>query len=256
VYLDIGQEIYDSMTCEEKADGAKSVEVPPGYALRRTVAEASDQCAIYFTEIRDSLRNILLDIEKHSEQQALVHSASFWREFITKSVSVPMAEPRVWDFKETLSMWSAKDNAKIQAKLDFAQDVAALANARGGVLVVGVTDKQRRVVGVPTGKALENRLQFAKQVIADHLEYQRELTTFKQITINCEGVSKICLVIVVAQACQAVGVNDGQGNFTYPVRLETGKQRTTLFDLLQKKAHIKSDNIDFINELLQFIRDH
>jgi hypothetical protein len=256
VYLQIGQEVYDSMSCEEQVEGAKPVEVPLDYAIRRTAYETYDECGIYFTEIRDSLRNILLDIEKLSEQQALIHNAQFWREFITKAVPLKMAESQVWDFKETLAIWHAEGNGKAKARLDFVQDVAAFANARGGVLVVGIADEPRRIVGVGSGKELENRLQFAKTVIADQLDYSRDIVTFKQVDLDFDGVSKLCLVIIVAPACQVAGVTDGNGFFTYPVRLETGAHRSTQRDIGSNKIHLKSDNVDFISELLQFVRDH
>jgi hypothetical protein len=256
MYLDIGQDIYDSMTPEEQADGAKTVDVPVREATRRTVYETYGECAIYFTEIRDSLRNILLDIDKFCEQQALIHNISFWREFIVKAVHSKLAEPRVWDFKETLPIWHATGAGRTSAKVEFAEDVAALANARGGVLVVGVADDPRRIVGVGSGKELENRLQFAKLVIAEHLECDRELVTFKQVYIEPEAIPVICLVVVVAQSCQPVGVNDGNGSFTYPIRLETGKQRSSRLDIASKKQFLKSDNVEFVSELRHFVRDH
>ena len=248
VHLQIGQDIYDAMSPEEQADGAKPVEVPSAYAIRRTAWETYDEGAIYFTEIRDSLRNIVLDIEKLSEQQALIHNVSFWRDFITKAAQSKMAEPQVWDFKETLSIWHAEGIGRAKARLDFVEDIAAFANARGGVLIVGVTDDKRRIVGVGSGKDLENRLQFAKTVILEQLVYGRDIATFKQIEVEAGDASKLCLVIVVAQACEVVGVNDGKGSFTYPVRLETGNDRSSQIEIGSKKIHLKSENLDFLGE--------
>ena len=151
----------------------------------------------------------------NASEGVLIHNTQFWREFITKAVPLKMAEPQVWDFKETLAIWHAEGSGKAKARLDFAQDIAAFANARGGILVVGVVDEPRHIVGVGSGKELKNWLQFARAVIADQLDYSRDLVTFKQVA------STLCLVIVVAQACQVTGVNDGNGGLTYPVRLET-----------------------------------
>jgi Putative DNA-binding domain len=258
MHMDVGQEIYDSMSSEEQADGTKTLEVPVGDATRRTVYETYNQCAIYFTETRDSLRNILLDIDKFCEQQALIHNLTFWREFIIKAARAKIVEPQVWDFKETLSIWHAEGAGRTTAKVEFAEDIAAFANARGGVFVVGVTDNPRRIIGVGSGKSLEHRLQFAKTVIAEHLEYDRELVTFNQIYLEPEGgAPALCLVIIVAQSCQAVGVNVGAGSFTYPIRLETGKQRSSQIDIARRKQFLKNDNFDFVSgELLQFVRDH
>lgn len=254
VHYGIGADIYDSMSPEEQA--SKPVAVPYEMAVRRTAWETFAECATYFTELRDSLRNILLDIDKLSEQRSLIHSASFWRDFITASVKTNSAEPQLWDFKETLTMWHAQGEARAKAKIEFAEDVAAFANARGGVILVGIADEPRTVVGLERGKELENRLQFAGAVLKAHLDYDRDLVFFEQVEVQDKDVSKLCLVVVVAQACEVVGVTVGEGHFTYPVRLQTGKRRGTRIEAGSTKTHIKSDNFDFLEELLQFVRDH
>ena len=64
----------------------------------------------------------------------------------------------------------------------------------------------------------------------------------------------ICLVMVISQACSSVGVSDGEGRFSYPVRRETGIERVARSDTPATKSHRKSDNRDFLVELKQFIR--
>jgi hypothetical protein len=69
VHYSIGADIYDSMTPEEQV--SKDVVVPYKDAVSRTAWETFTECGAYFTELRDSLRNILLDIEKLSHQGVL-----------------------------------------------------------------------------------------------------------------------------------------------------------------------------------------
>ena len=61
---------------------------------------------------------------------------AFWREFIPKAAKAKIAEPQLWDFKETLAIWHVKGSEERQkAKVTFAgEDVASFANASGGVL--------------------------------------------------------------------------------------------------------------------------
>jgi hypothetical protein len=252
VHYGMGADIYDSMSPEEQ--DSKPVEVPYEEAIRRTAWETFRRCATYFTEIRDSLQNILLDIEKLAEQQFLIHSASFWRDFIVAAITAKKVEPQLWDFKETLTIWHATGDARTKAKVEFAEDVAAFANARGGVILVGIADKTRSVVGLQRGKELENRLQFAASVLKTHLDYDRDLAAFEQVEVPHKDLSRLCLIIVIAQASEVVGVNDGGGHFTYPVRLQTGKHLATRQSIT--KYYIKSDNFDFVKELLLFVRDH
>jgi hypothetical protein len=216
------------------------------------------ECATYFTCLRDSLRNVLLDIEKRIEQHQLIDSDAFWRSFILKAVETKKTEPLLWDFKETLTMWKVtKDPEKGLAKVTFAEDVASLANAHGGVLVIGVRDRPREIVGLgDVVREVENRLKVARQVIANHIEYDGDLVSFHQVVIPSDDGEKVCLVIVVAQSRMTVGVHDGQGHYTYPVRRETGIDRVSPFEIEKQKTHVKNDNHDFVRELDQFVFDN
>jgi len=186
-YREVGYEIYESLDPETTP--------PEPRVVRRTAHAVYDKCATYFLEIRDSLRNIKLDIEKFKEQQSLYASDEFWRTFITKASKVKTAEPQLWDFKETLNVWHVKDDpARRQAKVTFAEDVASLANTSGGVLVIGVNDK-REIVGIGEGRNLENRLKVARDVLEGFVEYDREIVIFRQVGVG-EKCDTICLVMV------------------------------------------------------------
>jgi hypothetical protein len=229
-----------------------TVSVPEGRVARRAAHDVYDNCAVYFTEMRDSLRNIVLDIHKMKEQSELFQSDKFWREFIPKAAKSKTVEQQLWDFKETLNIWHAlkADEERRKAKVTFAEDVASFANSTGGVLVVGVTDK-REIVGVGDGKELENRLKVASDVLAAHVHYDHELASFRQVDVG----GKICLVVVISQAYKAVAVNDGLGRFSYPVRRETGITRVAMEHVPVMK-HLKSDNRDFMDALKRFVRDN
>jgi hypothetical protein len=255
VYDEVGLEIYESMDLEEVSGNAELV-VPESYVLRRTGYEVYENCATYFTEIRNSLRNIELDIENFKEQRDLLQSDKFWREFIEKARGAKTSESQLWDFKETLTIWHVKnDPERREAKVTFAEDVASFANAWGGVLVVGVNDK-REVVGIGEGRELENRLKFARDVVAQHIKYEREIVSFRQVAVGEKRNEKICLIVVVSQACEAVAVSDGRGRYSYPVRRETGISREDPYDLPVRKLYLKSDNRDFMHQLKQFIDDN
>ncbi len=250
VYNEIGFEIYESMDPEQLSLGVEIV-VPSARVVRRTANEVYQKCATYFEQTRDSLRNILLDIDKFKKQSALFESEKFWREFIVKASQAKTSEPQLWDFKETLTMWHVKkDPEKGKAKVTFAEDVASFANASGGVLVVGVNDS-RQIVGIGDGRELETRLKFAREVLKEFIKYDRDLTSFKQLVID----GKICLVIVISQAYLQVGVWDGHEHYSYPIRLETGIKRVGIHDL-PHKHYFKHDSRDFLEKIEQFVRDN
>lgn len=255
VYMDIGFDIFDGLDPEQISEDTEII-VPEDQLIRRTAYSVYENCVTYFSQIRDSLRNVLLDIEKFKEQRKLLQSDEFWRQFITKARKANTSETQLWDFKETLTIWHVRnDPARGEHRVRFAEDVASFANSSGGVLIVGVSDK-RDIVGVGTGRELENRLKVAADVIAEHIDYDRKIVSFRQVGIREEGIEKICLVIVVSQACEPVAVVDWLKRYSYPVRRETGISRVEIDEISGQKLHLKSDNWDFMHQLRQFIKDN
>lgn len=252
---ELSYEMYENMNWEELQEGSDyAPDVPESRVVSRAAHEIFDNCAIYFTELRQSLRNILLDARKMKEQYQLFNSDKFWREFIPKAAKAKTAETQLWDFKETLTVWHVKaDDDRRKAKITFAEDVASFANASGGVLIVGVSDK-REIIGVGDGKDLENRLKVAREVLATHIKYDNEIASFRQVGVGEDGKEKICLVVVISKAYKAVAVRHEDGRFSYPVRRETGIARVSIDDL-SSRIHEKSDKRDFMTELEQFTRE-
>ena len=100
-------------------------------------------------------------------------------------------------------------------------------------MIIGVTDK-REIVGIGNGHELENKLKFAADVLSKQLDYPREITRLRQIVVpGKDGTDKVCLVVVIAQACEPAGVHDGAGHYTYPVRRETGLTRVARNEILK-----------------------
>jgi hypothetical protein len=253
-FFEVGQEMYESGQFDEES--GTPIQPPMTRVVREASRKAFDECAVYFTEIRDSLRNIIIDIDKFLEERNLLGSDVFWRSVIEKALQARVVEPQLWDFKETLAMWhAAKGPERENAKVSFTEDVASFANARGGVLIIGVTDR-REVVGIGNSHDAERRLKFANEVLEKHLDYGRSIYRFHQLLLrDTGGVERLCLLVVAAQACEVVGVSDGEGHYTYPVRREGGIQRVSRYDLAAPKSHMKSDNYDFLRDLEQFVRE-
>jgi hypothetical protein len=254
-HYEIGSEIWENAAYDEEG-GSSEIVVPMDKVVRRASYLAFEEFAEYFELIRDSLRNILLDIGKFIKQRDLVNQDGFRRAFIEKAVQTKKTESLVWDLKETLTMWHTTTNPETErAKVTFAEDVASFANGKGGMLVIGVTNN-REIVGVGGGHDLENKLKFVSDVLSKHIEYGRPLTRLRQIVVpGQDGQDKICLVVVIAQACEPVGAHDGAGRYTYPVRRETGITRVSRREIFDPKMHMKSNNYDFLDEIEQFVHE-
>jgi hypothetical protein len=118
---------------------------------------------------------------------------------------------------------------------------------------VGVSN-EREIVGVGSGHELESRLKFAADVLSKQLDYPRDIARFRQIDmLSKDGTDKVCLIVVVAEAREPVGVRDDAGRYSYPVRRETGLTRVSRREISDAKTHVKSDNCDFLSELDQFV---
>jgi hypothetical protein len=164
-HYEVGADIWSSIEGTEAMD--QEIEIPMPRVVRRASRMTFDECATYFTCVRDSLRNVLLDIDTFIEERNVLGSDSFWRAFVSKAIQTKKTETQLWDFKETLSMWRmANGPEKERAKVTFAEDVASVANARGGVLVIGITDR-REIVGIGVDPhEVETRLKVAREVLA------------------------------------------------------------------------------------------
>ena len=185
-----------------------------------------------------------------------MRSDSFWRQFIARALQSGKSEQQLWELKTTLNMWHIKPaQEKNRAEVEFAEDAASLANARGGILIVGVSNTPAKIEGIGSLLEIERRLSYTRQVLAERVKYANDIFYLHQVNVDDgNGNLKCCLVIVVAQARNVVAVRGEDGRYSYPIRRETGLERGDLDKIAAQKLHVKSDNFDFIQELEQFSR--
>lgn len=250
VYLDIAYDIADSIDPEYQS----SISVPEQRLLHQTSHKVLDELAIYFEELRQSLRNTILEIKSYNAQTELLYRESFWRSFITRAMSGNRVENQLWDFKETLEMWHPKHKEKEKAEVKFCEQIATFANASGGVLIIGISDElPRKVVGI---QDLENRLKFTKEVLRRHISYDTDFAHFHRVLMKDEaGNHRNCLIIAIAQTKGVIPVRDELGKFSYPIRLETGSGRSDYERIKYSKTNVLHDNYNFIINLDKFLHD-
>jgi len=250
IHSDILNDIVESIDDEYQGP----IVVPKQRVLDRTSPRVLDELATYFEFLRQSLRNIILEIEKYNDQMKLLCRESFWKSFITKAKGSDRIERQLWDFKKTLEMWHVRPEEKEKSEVKFCEDIASFANTKGGVLIIGVTNEPpRRIVGIPD---LENRLKSTTKVLKRHTVYYFDFTHFQQVLMKDEvGRDKTCLVIVVSQTKGVVRVKDQQGKYSFPIRLETGLHRADYETIRDSKKYISRDNYNFISDLYSFLHD-
>ena len=251
IEYEIGSEIFESLDPEDRLDDRRIL-IPEHKLFRRTSHSALLAFAEYLEMIRDSLRNVLLDVEKYDAQRDLMKSDIFWAKFIEKVKNLQRPEHQHWDFKRVLNMWTIRSQKeKSKSEVKFAELVAGFANAQGGVIIVGVTDTfPRTVEGIGDDQTdLERILKYTRDVISKYIIYPRDLVYLNLTPVeDGTGNKKNCLVISIAQASEAVAVRDEQDRFTYPVRHETGLSRVDRLDVIRRKVHLKADSYDFVQD--------
>lgn len=271
LWLD-GFYVLDKVRMELSAEIAESIDpelysfnrpiiVPQGRLISQTTHEVLGEFSLYFEMLRNSMRNIILDIEKFNLQKNLLWSDVFWEEFIVKVRDLHKPES-LWDFKKTFEMWhipsGRNEKLKAEKELQFAEEIASIANSTGGVLLVGITDSPpRQTEGIGDDLTeLERKLKYTRDVSRNYLVYPRDILHFQLVKVkNSDGFLKNCLVIVIKQTCETVSVKDKDGRFTYPIRQETGLTRVTDDYIWRQKMHIKSDNFDFISLFNQMLHE-
>lgn len=252
-------EWFENIDFDPTAD--QEFKLPDEDFERRAAYEVSKEFAEYFEQLRDSLRNILLDIDQRESEERLFTSDEFWRNFIIKAKDSPKTEQNLWDFKKILDMWNVKkEPSKSEVENKFAQLVAGFANSEGGVIIVGVTDIfPRQVVGIGTDlTTVERNMQYTKEVINEYIKYDSEFVHLQQVSVpDTNSDLQLCLVIAVRQTYQSVGVKSIDGkSYSYPVREETGLTWEEPGSLALKKHFIaKSDNYNFLRVLKQFVKE-
>lgn len=250
VYSDIASSIADSFDPEERP---ATIDVPKDVLLERTSRLVLNKLATYFEFIRQSLRNILLDIDKFKTEDRLLYNEPFWMRFVTKAMSNKRVETELWDFKETLRMWHCTGDKKIAFEIDFAEQVGSYANAKGGVLIIGITDEfPRKIVGVLD---LESKIKSAKAALDKYINSPYSVH-FQQIVLKDDtGKDCDCLIVAIADASHVVAVKDKQGKFSYPVRQGTGKNRSSFeaISLSKREVGIQHDNYKFLSSLDAFV---
>ena len=254
--FEVGADIYDSMLASGKEPDC-DVTVPEAKVVRRASRQITDECAVFFEFLRNSLRDIENELIKRDQREARLSSDRFWREFINKARKSSKAEPDLWDFKETLTFWHVSNaEARRQAKTELASDVASFANAEGGCLIIGVTN-DRKLVGVSDDpRDVENRLTSTHEALRSHFKYQRNIWRLRQVPVpDDNGVEKACFVVAVARACEPAAAFDGKGSYMYPVRQGSGKVNAEKEQLQAARWHEKSDRFTFLDQIEQFVAD-
>ncbi len=187
------------------------------------------------------------DIIGFDEMLNLIYNNnSFWENLVNNVIN--RTECKYWDVKQTLEMWKIQGSIKQIKQIDFCEKVAAFANRKGGIILIGITDKMpRKILGISN---LETKLQSISLILNKWIDYQKDFLNIEEIMLkDSNGIEKRCIAVIVAQTKDPIGVKNLNGYYSYPVRLETGLYRENLSRLVKKKKIVTTTNFNFLNLL-------
>lgn len=245
VYSEIASERHEYLT--DQGNPPTHVTIPKKDLLDRTSREVLKEFASYFEQIRNSLKQILTEIEKCKDEVRLLYNEHFWVKFVIKAMSECRVENQLWDFKKSLEIWHLSDrneNQKASTKVDFSQHIAGYANSNGGVLIIGITDAfPRKAIGLTD---LENKINTTRDILGKYLQSSVPLH-YQQIKLKNESNQDCdCLIIAIAQTKYPVEVKNQQDWSSYPKRIGAGKTIGDVEEIRLAKSIIVRDNYNYL----------
>ena len=149
-------------------------------------------------------------------------------------------------------MWKTHNpSVKEKKKLEFCEDIAAFANAEGGIIIIGVTNEiPRKIVGL---EKIEEKMNSIPKLLSRITSLKLTTCVMRDIVIKKENdyESRI-LVIIIPQTKNVIEIKGLDHNFSYPLRVGAGLIKSDLNTILESKKDIYRQNFKFIHKLYEF----
>ena len=200
-------------------------------------------------DYKEIYRDLEINLSQSEESNKTLTDNEFWRKFIIKAMKIEKYETELWDFKEFLEIWKTNDpQVKRKKKIDFCGHIASFANNKGGVLMLGISDKTpRELKGL---NDIETKMNHLKEIISKFIDYPKDFVSIKSISLtDSKGIEIDCILIAIAQTKEGVAVKDDDNNYSFFYRITSGKQKRSPREIKELKKEIVRDNYKFLNNL-------
>lgn len=244
-WLDMASDAAESAS--EGEDASLSADDLIQVVARKTLRELTT----YFAELRDSLRHIDTLCQEFSRREHIYADERFLVALVNKIAAQPaVIETELWDLKEALDVWGCPREMREAAAVKFAEDIAAFANKRGGVLLIGIRDQSHQIIGVDD---VENRIKHMEEMIRNRTDCSSDYFRVRAVQVSTPTAPVMCIVVVVGRTTVPVGVRQTNNSYTYPVRVGPGIERVAYKALLPSKDHMKGTTYEFAAELATWV---
>lgn len=180
----------------------------------------------------------------------LIKDDKFWSSFINHTLN--KSEGQYWDCKEIFHFWMIPPenrDAKRKNEIKATSNIISFANADGGVIFIGISDKlPRKINGVEN---IEDKKNSIIDLLIKYSNCKRDLIKFHEFNwSNGKSLKKI-LILIIQQSREIIVVNVNDIDHRIPVRIGAKTIYKNYKDLKIRPYTIKKNNIDFIRELYQ-----
>ena len=248
-FLDVSEDIQIFVTTHSKYFLSANDNICSVYFLQK-ISNASITYKIPKEDFPEIYKNMEIVLDEYEQDQLLFYNDLFWKKFIKKAMN--REEDQSWDFKQIYEMWKVSNpSVKRKKRIEFCEDLAAFANAEGGVIIIGITDKiPRKIVGL---ERIEEKIISIPSILTKFTNLKLTTCVMRDLLIKseCEEEYRL-LVIIIPQTKNVIEVKGLDQKFSYPIRVGAGSNKSNYSTILESKKKIFRPNFKFIRKLFEF----
>ena len=247
-FLSISDNIQIFITTHSRYFLSKNDEICSVYSIQKLNNE-SIAYKIPMEDFSEIYKEIDSVLDEYESEQNIIYNDSLWVKFVEKAID--RDEDQLWDFKEFLEWWHPDCSNKEEKQVKFCEIVSAFANAKGGLIVIGITDKKpRNIIGI---EKIEKRKKSILRTI-DRLTnisktsiFLRDIPLKNKIDDFCN-----CFFIFVPQTKDFISVKKQNQDLSFPLRVGSEMQKTDDKKLRDMKKNVYKNNFNYLYKLKEF----
>lgn len=248
-FLAVSEDIQIFVTTHSKYFLSADENICSVYFLQK-INNASITYKVPIEDFPEIYKEMEIILDEYEQDQLIFYNDIFWDSFIKKAMN--REEDQLWDFKQYYEMWKAPNlTVKEKRKIEFCEEITAFANAKGGVIIIGITDKiPRKIVGL---EKIEEKKNSIPSILNKFTNLKLTTCIMRDILIQAENnEERRLLAIIIPQTKKVSHVKGLDQKFSYPIRVGAGLNKLDYDKILELKKNIIQPNFKFIHKLCEF----
>lgn len=247
-FLSISNNIQIFITTHSRYFLSKNDEICSVYSIQKLNNES-----IAYKIPREDFSEIYKDIDsvldEYESEQNIIYNDSLWVKFVEKAID--RDEDQFWDFKEFLEWWHPDCSNKKEKQIKFCEIVSAFANAKGGLIIIGISDKKpRKIIGI---ERIEERKKSILRTIDRLTNISKTSIFLRDIPLKNKNDDFCnCFFIFVPQTKDYISVKKQNQDFSFPLRVGSEIQKTDDKILREMKKDVYKNNFNYLYTLKEF----